>query len=223
MSVFQRKGENLNGTAFNIPNNSWEYADISANTAAGGYLNNVGSWEFKERLLSAFLRAEYIYDSKYILSGIIRRDGSSKFGPNNRYGFFPTISGAWLISEESFFDVEFIDFMKLRLSYGISGNDQIANFAYRALLNGEGVYVFDDLITIGTALGRAANPDLKWETTRQFNAGLDMTFWNHVDFTTNYFIKNTYDLLFQPDVSAVLGSYGPGGASPIINAGRCFE
>ena len=219
MSVFQRKGENLNGTAFNIPNNSWEYADISANTAAGGYLNNVGSWEFKERLLSAFLRTEYIYDSKYIISGIIRRDGSSKFGPNNRYGFFPTISGAWLISEESFFDVEFIDFMKLRLSYGISGNDQIENFAYRALLNGEGVYVFDDLITIGTALGRAANPDLKWETTRQFNAGLDMTFWNHIDFTTNYFIKNTNDLLFQPDVSAVLGSYGPGGASPIINAG----
>ena len=90
----------------------------------------------------------------------MRRDGSSKFGPNNRYGMFPTISGAWLISEESFFDVEFIDFMKLRLSYGISGNDQIANFAYRALLNGEGVYVFDDLITVGTALGRAANPDL---------------------------------------------------------------
>ena len=57
MSVFQRKGENLNGTAFNIPNNSWEYADISANTAAGGYLNNVGSWEFKERLLSAFFES----------------------------------------------------------------------------------------------------------------------------------------------------------------------
>lgn len=220
LSVFQRKGSNLNGTAFNIPNNSWEYADISANTAPGGFLNNTGSWEFKERLLSAFLRAEYIFDSRYIISGILRRDGSSKFGPNNRYGMFPTISGAWLISEESFFDVEFIDFMKLRLSYGISGNDQIANFAYRALLNGEGVYVFDDLITVGTALGRAANPDLKWETTRQFNAGLDMTFWNHVDFTTNYFIKNTNDLLFQPDVSAVIGSFGAGGYPPIINAGN---
>ena len=152
LSVFQRKGENLNGTAFNIPNNSWDYADISANTAAGGYLNNVGSWQFQERLLSAFLRAEYIFDSRYIISGIIRRDGSSKFGPNNRYGFFPTLSGAWLVSEESFFNVNFINFMKFRLSYGISGNDQIENFAYRALLNGEGVYVFDDLITIGTAL-----------------------------------------------------------------------
>lgn len=220
LSVFERKGAALSGTAFNIPNNSWDYADISANTAAGGYLNNTGSWEFKERLISAFIRAEYIYDSKYILSGIVRRDGSSKFGPNNRYGIFPTISGAWLISEESFFNVKFIDFMKLRLSYGISGNDQIPNFAYRALLNGEGVYVFDDLITIGTALGRAANPDLKWETTRQFNVGMDMTMLKQIDFTTNYFIKNTNDLLFQPEVSAILGSYGPGGYPPFINAGN---
>ena len=219
-SIFQRKGSALSGTAFNIPNNSWEYADISASTAAGGYLNNTGSWEFTERLVSAFIRTEYAFDSRYIVSGILRRDGSSKFGPNNRYGLFPTISTAWLVSEESFFNVEAIDFMKLRLSYGVSGNDQIANFAYRALLNGEGVYVFDDLITIGTALGRAANPDLKWETTRQFNAGLDLTFFNSFDVTTNYFIKNTNDLLFQPDVSGILGSYGPGGASPIINAGN---
>lgn len=219
-SVFQRKGAALNGTAYDIPNNSWEYADISANTAAGGYLNNVGSFEFKERLVSAFLRTEYAYDSRYIISGILRRDGSSKFGPNNRYGWFPTLSSAWLISEESFFNVDAINFMKLRLSYGVSGNDQIENFAYRALLNGEGVYVFDDLIVIGTALGRAANPDLKWETTRQFNAGLDLTLWSALDFTTNYFIKNTNDLLFQPDVSGILGSYGPGGYSPIINAGN---
>ena len=219
-SVFQRKGAALSGTAFNIPNNSWEYADISANTAPGGYLNNVGSFEFKERLVSAFIRAEYAYDSKYIVSGIMRRDGSSKFGPNNRYGVFPTISSAWLISEENFFNIEAINFMKLRLSYGVSGNDQIANFAYRALLNGEGVYVFDDLIVIGTALGRAANPDLKWETTRQFNAGLDLTLLSSFDVTTNYFIKNTNDLLFQPDVSGIIGSYGPGGSSPIINAGN---
>tara|TARA_B100000524_G_scaffold319772_1_gene199878 strand:- start:9732 stop:12830 length:3099 start_codon:yes stop_codon:yes gene_type:complete len=219
-SVFQRKGAALNGTAYGIPNNSWEYADISANTAAGGYLNNVGSFEFKERLVSAFLRTEYAYDSRYIVSGILRRDGSSKFGPNNRYGWFPTLSSAWVISEESFFNVDAINFMKLRLSYGVSGNDQIENFAYRALLNGEGVYVFDDLIVIGTALGRAANPDLKWETTRQFNAGLDLTLWSALDFTTNYFIKNTNDLLFQPDVSGIIGSYGPGGYSPIINAGN---
>lgn len=218
-SVFTRRGEALNGTAYNIPNNSLEYADISANLAPGGYLNNTGSFQFEERLLSTFLRAEYGYKYKYLFSAIMRRDGSSKFGPNSRYGYFPTFSGAWVLSEESFFNVSKISFLKLRMSYGISGNDQIPNFAYRALLNGEGVYVFNDVITQGVALGRAANPDLRWESTRQFNAGLDLTFLENFNMAANYFIKNTYDLLFQPDVSGVLGSYGPGGQPPVINAG----
>lgn len=218
-SVFSRSGSGLNGTAFDIPNNSVDYADISANQAAGGYLNNVGSFQYQERLLSTFLRAEYGYKYKYLFSAIMRRDGSSKFGPNNRYGYFPTGSAAWVISEEDFFNVAPISFLKLRLSYGVSGNDQIPNFAYRALLDGEGVYVFNDVITQGVALGRASNPDLKWESTRQLNAGLDMTFYENFNMAANYFIKNTYDLLFQPDVSGVLGSYGPGGQPPVINAG----
>ncbi|MFN5910631.1 MAG: SusC/RagA family TonB-linked outer membrane protein [Bacteroidota bacterium] len=220
VSVFQRKGESLNGIAYNIPNNSVDYADISANTAEGGYLNNTGSWEFMERLLSSFIRAEYAYKNKYLFSTILRRDGSSKFGGNKRYGLFPTGSAAWVISDESFYSLKWMDLCKLRISYGVSGNDQIPNFAYRALLNGEGVYVFDDVITQGVAIGRPANPDLKWETTHQFNLGLDMTLLKNIDLTANYFIKNTFDLLFQPEVTAILGSYGPGGYPPIINAGN---
>jgi TonB-linked SusC/RagA family outer membrane protein len=219
-SVFSRRGDVLNGTAFNIPNNSVDFADISANTAQSGYLNNTGSYEFDERLLSNFLRAEYGFKYKYIFSAIIRRDGSSKFGPNNRFGYFPSFSGAWIASDESFFNSKSITFFKVRTSYGISGNDQIANFAYRALLNGEGVYVFDDIITQGVAIGTAANPDLKWETTRQLNIGLDLQFFNSIDVSANYFIKNTNDLLFSPDVSALIGSYGPGGYPPVINAGN---
>jgi len=218
-SVFSRRGDVLNGTAFNIPNNSIDFADISANMAQSGYLNNTGSYEFEERLLSNFLRAEYGYKYKYIFSAIVRRDGSSKFGPNNRYGYFPSFSGAWIVSDESFFNYKPLSFLKLRASYGISGNDQIANFAYRALLNGEGVYVFNDIITPGVAIGTAANPDLKWETTIQFNLGLDFQLLDIFDITANYFIKNTNDLLFSPDVSAIIGSYGPGGYPPIINAG----
>ena len=218
-SVFSRRGDVLNGTAFNIPNNSIDFADISANMAQSGYLNNTGSYEFEERLLSNFLRAEYGFKYKYIFSAIVRRDGSSKFGPNNRYGYFPSFSGAWIISDETFFNFKPLSFLKLRTSYGIAGNDQIANFAYRALLNGEAVYVFDDIITSGVAIGTAANPDLKWETTRQFNLGLDLQLLNVLDISANYFIKNTNDLLFSPDVSAIIGSYGPGGYPPIINAG----
>jgi len=226
-SIFQRSGASLNGTGFNIPNNSLEFADISANTADGGFLNNVGSYEFQERLVSTFLRAEYGYDYRYFISAILRRDGSSKFGANSRNGIFPTVSAAWVISDEEFYNLSFIDYAKLRLSYGVSGNDQIDNFAYRALLNGEGVYVFDDLITQGVAIGRGSNPDLKWETTRQFNAGLDLSVLGKVDVTANYFVKNTNDLLFQPDISGILGTYGPGGFPPVINAGdvsnRGFE
>jgi len=180
----------------------------------------VNSFQFQERLLSAFLRTEYNYHDKYIVSGILRRDGSSKFGPNSRYGWFPTLSGSWVLSEEDFYSLRSVRFLKLRASYGVSGNDQIANFAYRGLLNGEGVYVFNDIITQGVAIGRAANPDLKWETTRQLNIGLDATIGRDLDVTLNYFVKNTNDLLFQPQVSALLGTYGPGSYPPIINAGN---
>jgi TonB-linked SusC/RagA family outer membrane protein len=219
VSSFSRRGEGLNATAFNIPNNSEEFADISANQAAQGFLNNAGSFQFQERLLSAFFRGEYKYDDRYLISGIIRRDGSSKFGENERWGIFPTVSAAWIISEEKFFNSRVIDFAKLRVSYGVSGNDQIPNFAFRALLDGEGNYVIDNVIQTGVAIGRASNPDLKWETTNQFNIGLDLYLFDDFTVSTNYFIKNTQDLLFQPDVSGLLGTYGPGGFPPFVNAG----
>ena len=219
ISIFSRNGQGLGGTAYNIPNNSIEYADISANLAPGGFLNNTSSFQFQERLLSTFVRAQYRYGTKYNGSLIVRRDGSSKFGPNSRYGIFPTVSGSWMLSEEDFFKWEKLSYLKLRMSFGVSGNDQIPNFAYRGLLDGEGDYVFDDIIIKGTAIGRAANPDLKWETTRQFNVGTDMKLFKGFDVTINYFIKNTRDLLFQPNVSAVLGTAGPGSFPPIINAG----
>ena len=222
VSVFTRSGNGLNATAYNIPNNSIDFADISANQADGGFLNNAGSFQYEERLLSSFLRAEYSLHNRYLFSAIVRRDGSSKFGANNRWGIFPAFSGAWIFSDEVFWEglnLDWMDFGKLRMSYGISGNDQIPNFAYRALLNGEGVYILNDVITNGVAIGRGSNPDLKWETTHQFNVGLDFNFLRDLSFTFNYFVKNTQDLLFQPAVSALLGTYGAGGYPPYVNAG----
>ncbi|MFD2036874.1 SusC/RagA family TonB-linked outer membrane protein [Belliella marina] len=219
LSLVGNRSEGLNGTGFNIPNNDLNFADISANQAPGGFLNNVGSFQSRQRLTSAFVRGEYDFKQRYFVSAILRRDGSTNFGPNNRIGYFPAISGAWLISDEPFFNVKAIDFMKLRTSFGVSGNDQIGLFRYRGLLNGTATYVFNDLIVNGAAIGNTSNPDLKWETTFQTNIGLDFSLFNNVDFTANYFIKNTKDLLFQPDVSALLGSYGPGGSPPVINAG----
>ncbi len=220
VSYLGNSSSGLNGTGFNIPNNSLELADISANQATGGYLNNVGSFQVKSRLASIFLRAEYDYQKRYLISAIIRRDGSTRFGENNRFGYFPSISGAWIFSDESFFTMPaFISFAKLRASYGISGNDRIGDFRYRASLGGEGNYVFNDAIVIGSAIGAAGNPDLKWETTEQTNIGLDLTLFNNIDLTANYFIKNTKDLLFQPAVSAILGTYGAGSSPPVVNGG----
>ena len=219
-SVFTRQGQGLGAWAFNTPNNSWDYADISASQAAGGYLNGASSFFFEERLLSAFGRAEYAFKKRYLFSGVLRRDGSSKFGPNARWGLFPAISGAWIISDEPEYGFSNqVDFAKIRVSYGVAGNDQIPNFAYRALLNGEGVYPFNDLLTPGVAIGRASNPDLKWESTKQANIGLDMRIRNSFNVSLNAFVKRTSDLLFQPEVSGVLGTYSAGGYPPFINAG----
>ena len=219
-SYFGNRNLGLNGTAFNIPNNDPAFADIAANQAPGGFLNQTGSFQTRQRLVSSFIRGEYELKGRYMFSAILRRDGSTNFGPNNRIGYFPSVSAGWIISEESFFNSGAIDFLKLRTSFGVSGNDQIGLFRYRGLMNGLARYVFNDFIVNGAAIGATSNPDLKWETTLQTNIGLDFTLFRNIDFTANYFIKDTRDLLFQPAVSALLGSYGPGGSPPVINAGN---
>lgn len=218
-SIYREGGKNLTGTGYNVPYNSFDFADISA-TDGADLLNNTYSYQFQSRLHSYFVRAEYAFENKYMLSAILRRDASSNFGKNNIAGYFPAVSAAWIASDEAFFDVGFIDFAKLRASYGVSGNDQIDLFSYRGLLNGEGVYPFDDQLVTGVALGTLGNQDLKWETTRQANIGMDLTLLKgKLDISTDYYIKTTFDLLFQPDVSAVLGAYGAGSNPPWVNGG----
>jgi TonB-dependent starch-binding outer membrane protein SusC len=220
VSYFGNRNMGLNGTAFNIPNNDPNFADISASQAPGGFLNQTGSFQTRQKLISSFVRGEYDLKGRYMFSAILRRDGSSNFGPNNRIGYFPSLSAGWIVSDEAFFGSGIIDFLKVRGSFGISGNDQIGLFRYRGLMNGLARYVFNDFIINGAAIGANSNPDLKWETTLQTNLGLDFTLFKKLDFTANYFIKDTRDLLFQPAVSALLGSYGPGGSPPVINAGN---
>jgi TonB-linked SusC/RagA family outer membrane protein len=214
------KGESLSGTAFNVPYNSNNFADISATDPS--YLrNNTSSWQSRERLLSHFLRGEYMYKDRYIVSAIIRRDASSNFGKNNRFGYHPSFSAAWITSQESFFNSSFINFLKVRASYGVLGNDRIPRFRYRALLGGEGVYPFNDQLVNGVALGALGNDDLKWETTHQTDIGVDLDLFNEkVSITADYFIKITKDLLFTPEVSAITGAYGAGSSPPVVNAGN---
>jgi TonB-dependent starch-binding outer membrane protein SusC len=219
-SMIGYDNRSLTGTGYNVPYNSNDFADISA-TESANYLNNTSSWQNRTRLLSQFARAEYAYGSKYMLSASLRRDGSTAFGANNRFGYFPAVSGAWIMSEESFFQTNAIQFMKLRASYGVSGNDKIPANAFLPLLDGEGVYPFDNVLTNGVALGKIGNPDLKWETTGQANFGVDLNILqDKVSITADYYVKTTKDLLFSPDISAIVGAYGAGSSPPIINGGK---
>ncbi|MBL6444735.1 TonB-dependent receptor [Fulvivirga sp. 29W222] len=227
MSLRKERGESLTGTAFDIPNNSYDFADISA-ADPNNDDNNASSYQYDFRQLSYFTRVQYDYENRYLLSLIVRRDASTRFGPNNRVGYFPSLSAAWIVSDESFFDVSFINLFKFRASYGVSGNDKIQDFVYRGLLNGEGVYVLNGELVTGRALGRISNPDVKWEQLKQGNVGFDLRlFEGKVSASVDYFVKRTEDLLLQPQVSGLLGSGAPGSAAPYINAGtidnRGFE
>ena len=179
------------------------------------------SGKFDERLLSYFARLQYNFASKYLFSAVIRRDGSTKFGPNNRFGYFPSGSVGWVVSEESFLkDSNAINFFKLRGSYGILGNDRIPGNAFRSILNGEGTFVFNDQLVFGQAVGVLPNPEIRWEEQKTLDIGVDLRVFNDaVNITADYFDKTTEGLLLQPQVSGILGANAPGAQAPVVNGG----
>jgi TonB-dependent starch-binding outer membrane protein SusC len=220
-TVFQEWGDGLNGTGWDVPNNSWEFADISI---ADGLVDGKtsGSYVFDQRRLSYFARAQYDYQGKYLASVMFRRDASTKFGPDNAVAYFPSATLGWIISDEEFMNqYKNLNLLKLRASYGILGSDKIGNFRYRSLLNGEATYVFNNQLANGRAIGPLANPAIKWEESEQFDVGFDMNFYNdRIEFTADYFIKTTRDLLITDiPVSGIFGTQAPGGAPPVANAG----
>ena len=137
---------------------------------------------FDERLLSYFTRLQYNYKGKYLLSGVLRRDGSTKFGPNNRFGYFPSGSLGWVVSDENFLEEnKIVSFLKLRASYGILGNDRIASNAFRGLLNGEAAYVYNDQLVFGKAVGILPNPEIQWEQQETLDIGVDLKLFEGKD------------------------------------------
>ncbi len=214
-------GNGLFATGYDIPNNSWDFADISLATGATT-TRDVGSYTYDDRLNSYFMRMQYDQDGKYILSWMLRRDSSTKFGPSNSVGYFPSTTAGWIVSKEGFMDnFKAINFMKVRASYGVLGNDKIPSNGYVGYLNGEGVYVFDNTITTGVAIGALANPKLKWEEAVKLDWGIDLKLLNNkLDFTYDYFVETREDLLIAGlPVSGITGVGGPGGYPPTVNAG----
>lgn len=219
-SAFKTIGEFASSTGFNIPGNSIENASLDkASDVVDNFQN--GNNTFDSRLLSYFTRLQYDFKGKYLLSAVLRRDGSTKFGPKNQFGFFPSVSAGWNISDESFFkSIKAIDALKLRASYGIVGNDRIADYGFVSLLNGEGAYVFNDDIIFGKAIGRLNNPEIQWEEQKTLDIGFDAKFGgNKWSLTMDYFKKRTEKLLLVAEASGILGATAPGSSPPIINAG----
>jgi TonB-linked SusC/RagA family outer membrane protein len=220
-TIYKQWGNSFNATGFDVPNNSWDYADISL-TKGLPVAVNTGGYVYDQRRLSYFGRLQYDYKGKYLFSAMIRRDASTKFGPGNKIGYFPSFTGGWVISDEEFFgESKTINFLKLRASYGNLGNDQIPNYGYIGLLNGEATYVFDGTLASGQATGQVPNPDLKWEEARKFDAGIDMKlFKDKVFIVADYFIDTRKDLLIpNVPVSGINGTGAPGASPPTLNAG----
>ncbi|AXG74857.1 TonB-dependent receptor [Flavobacterium arcticum] len=220
-TIYKTFGEAVFATGFDVPNNSWQFADIGLTT---GYseAKTANSYKYDERRLSYFARVQYDYKGKYLLSGMLRRDSSTRFGPNNRVAYFPSVTGGWIISDESFYKANtVVNFLKLRASYGILGNDRYGDNQYVGLLDGEATYVLNGNLVNGLAIGRLPNPDLVWEKSQKFDVGLDIQLLNNkIGIVADYFIDKKKDLLITDiPVSGILGTYGPGGKNPTANAG----
>lgn len=224
-TLFKNYGDALFATGFDVPNNSWENADISLANGTSTEKTS-GSYSYDQRRLSYFARLQYDFKNKIFFSGLMRRDASTKFGPQNRIGVFPSVTGGYILSEEQYFEkIDWINFLKIRASYGLLGSDKIGDFLYLSQLTGEGVYVFDNQLSFGRAIGVVPNSAIKWEASEQLDLGLDATFLNNnINVTFDYFQKTTNDLLIQNiPVSGILGVRAPGSGSPTVNAGEIFN
>ena len=157
-------------------------------------------------LISQFVRANYSYADRYLVTGTIRRDGSSRFGANNQYGIFPSFSLGWRVSEEAFLkQSSFVSDLKLRASYGLTGNQNIGDFLFSALAGGANT-VWGNTIVTGVAPTRFENPDIRWERNKQFDIGIDLSLLQgRINVTADYYDKLTDGLLGVAPLSVISG------------------
>ncbi len=176
---------------------------------------NASGTSINAGLTSYFARANYAYMDRYLLTATVRRDGSSKFGPSKRYGTFPSVSFAWKLSNEKFLEHSFTGDLKMRAGYGLTGNQNIGDFAFisRAAAT---PYVWGNSVVVGNSPQNLGNSQLQWESARQLNIGVDFSLFNNRFFiTADYYNKRSNDLLIQRPVAytaAVL-------ENPFVNLG----
>ena len=175
----------------NLPVNTFAQASMNYSIVAADRIGS-GSENNPHKVSSLYGRLTYDYAEKYLFTGIIRRDGSSRFGSNNKYGYFPSGSVGWVASKENFWPQnKAISFFKIRGSYGVTGNDNIGDFRYVSTIGGGRNYTYgtNDLYTVGYSPNGISNPDLKWEETSQTDIGFDATLFRNFTLTFDWYKK----------------------------------
>lgn len=220
----------VSGTAYDLPTyDSYkaviDYAQGSQEEQQAG-----GSRSYTANA-SYFARLNYDYKERYLFQTSLRVDGSDKFGPNNRWGIFPSFSLGWNVAKEDFFNrmPSWWSGMKLRGSWGMNGNDRISDFAYMALVVGGSNYTFgrgeNETVMTGVRQSRLSNPDLKWETSQQTDVGLELAWLNNsLTFNFDYYHKVTKDMLMTSLLPAYIGVEVPwSNGGKMLNWGLEFE
>jgi len=243
-SALKYKGDELGGSHWYLVNtdkpsiNYTSGGDIEFSYDADG--NIIGAKSLvgvyggpytEHRLSSLFARLSYNYDERYMIQATVRRDGSSRFGSNHKYGTFPSFSLGWNIMNEKFMEKtrSWLANLKLRASWGKNGNDNIGDFAYTALtsMGGSSNYYFGRSASMlyGSKANRLANEDLKWEESEQTDLGLDVGLFNNaLTFTVDYFIKKTNGMIIEMPIPSYVGENSPlANVGDMENSGWEFE
>ncbi len=233
-SALKFKGDDLSASRWNLVNTGKPYLSYASDQAyettvdADGKIigvkslwGNGGGPYIEHRVSSLFGRISYNYDERYMIQATIRRDGSSRFGTNNKYGTFPSFSVGWNIMNEAFMEKtrSWLTNFKFRASWGKNGNDNIGDFAYTTLSStgGSSNYYFGRTASMatGSKANRLANEDLKWEESEQTDFGLDFGFFhNALTFSVDYFIKKTNGMIIEMPIPSYVGE-----ARPLANVG----
>lgn len=196
---FEYDAMNLSGSSFQ--NDATGAYDMTlADRSSIAY----GSTKYGNKLISWTARAAYAYNDKYMLTVTGRYDGSSRFGENNKWGFFPSVGLGWRISQESFLaDSKIISNLKLRASYGVTGNQEISNYSSLPKLTSV-YYTYNSALLPGFTES-IGNSDLRWERTSQYDLGIDIGLWNRVDISLDYYDRTTNDLLYNVPIPTTSG------------------
>lgn len=184
---------NFMAGANNFPNDEIGLGDLSLGTP----ITPTSSENYDDKLLSFFARVNYNLMDKYLFTASVRADGSSKFGKNNKWGYFPAFSAAWRLGEEEFIkDLNIFSDLKFRIGYGLAGNNRIGSYSSLAIMSSV-TYPNANSAQSGYASKQVPNPDLKWEANKTFNIGLDLGFFNQrLTISPEFYINRSSNLLF---------------------------